>query len=253
MSEAIQPTVQSPAARGKDAPLRCAIDVRNIPASSFGKAASGRTQKLVLQTIALYANADGSEAFPSLKKLGDACGLSIRGLSKVLAKLIAGNWLTVEYKASRHGTNKYHVRLGTPECHVEQQDVELSKSDVELSEADMELSAARRGTPEFHRPSVVDRPSDRHVNRPAWLGWAEHEFEKHEAARSCKSLSLSDKDVEAIEKITDGRTLGVFQRAFAGWLNRYDGFDEDVPAEVLLEELGWYLNDAERSTVVYDD
>ena len=94
--------------------IKAVLDVRSLPVSLFEDApgrsrSASRTRKSVLWAIASWANPDGTNAYPSLKTITEACGLTERGLRKVIRWLEMNGFLDVEYKAGRNGTNKYAV------------------------------------------------------------------------------------------------------------------------------------------------
>jgi hypothetical protein len=94
---------------GEPSKVKAARDVRDLPPELFGIGAAAITRKHVLQTIALWANPDGTEAFPSLATIARACLLTVRALNNIISWLVSHSLLVVEFKASYLNTNKYMV------------------------------------------------------------------------------------------------------------------------------------------------
>jgi hypothetical protein len=94
-----------------DKPIRAVLDARSVPFELFGHGRSAYIRKLVFMYLATWANPDGTDAYPSLQTIATHCGLTVRGLSNVLAWLAKYGLITVEYKASYLGTNRYTVAL----------------------------------------------------------------------------------------------------------------------------------------------
>lgn len=75
---------------------------------------SKSTDRLVLLAIADCAADDGSNAFPSMKKLTLKTGLTDRGVQRSIARLVALGELKVALNAGPRGCNRYRVVMRPP-------------------------------------------------------------------------------------------------------------------------------------------
>ncbi len=99
----------SPQVKRRGAPVKAVRDARHVAFDLFGHGHAAHVRKLVFLYLATYADADGSGAYPSRATIAEDCGLTVRGLSDVLAWLRDHALITVEHKGSDYGTNKYAV------------------------------------------------------------------------------------------------------------------------------------------------
>jgi hypothetical protein len=76
---------------------------------------SKSTDRLVLLAIADCAADDGSNAYPSMKKLTLKTGLTDRGVQRSVARLVALGELKVALNAGPRGCNRYRVTIRTPD------------------------------------------------------------------------------------------------------------------------------------------
>jgi hypothetical protein len=82
-----------------------------LPESCFGtgKAPLIRLRKSVLAAIALFADSDGTKAFPGVKTLADICLVSDRTIRTTQAWLVANDLLKMSVHTSIYLTNEYTV------------------------------------------------------------------------------------------------------------------------------------------------
>lgn len=117
-----------PGKQTKDAtkPIRAVIDViggtrgqsgelqSRIPRHYFGTDKARILRKLVLVAIAASANADGSDAWPSLQTLAERCLVSVRAVQDIVDWLEERGLILRESKAvpvpgKKTHTNRYHI------------------------------------------------------------------------------------------------------------------------------------------------
>jgi hypothetical protein len=91
--------------------IKAVLDARHVPFDLFGRGHAAHLRKLIFLYISTFANPDGTEAYPALETIAKDCGLTIRGLSKVLRWLKDYGLVTIKSKASHLGTNKYALAL----------------------------------------------------------------------------------------------------------------------------------------------
>jgi hypothetical protein len=92
--------------------IRALIDTLvEIPASEFGHGRARILRKFVLVAIAKHANADGSNAMPSTATLARICLVTDRAIRQTVEWLKEHGLLYIEYKAGRHGCNRYTIRF----------------------------------------------------------------------------------------------------------------------------------------------
>jgi hypothetical protein len=94
-----------------DNKIKAVLDARDIPISCFGSGKGRQTRKFVLILIATWADPDGTNSYPSIKTIAEKCGLTERGVRKVVLWLETDGFLDVEYKSGPYGTNKYTVHV----------------------------------------------------------------------------------------------------------------------------------------------
>ena len=95
--------------------IRAVIDtLEKIPASRFGPGRARILRKLVLVSIAKHADADGSNAEPSTATLARICLVGERAIREIVEWLKEEKLLRVEYKAGRHGCNRYAIQFHAP-------------------------------------------------------------------------------------------------------------------------------------------
>ncbi len=92
--------------------IRALIDtLEKIPAERFGTGRARILRKLVLVAIAKYADADGTNAMPSVESLAKVCLVTKRAIYPVLEWFQAQGVLDIDYKAGRHGCNRYAIQF----------------------------------------------------------------------------------------------------------------------------------------------
>ncbi len=141
--------------------------MRALPIELFGT--HGRiTRKLVLLTLATHADQDGTNAWPSLATLAAECGLTRRGIGKVIAWLRDHHFLTVAYKSKPvpgGAVNVYTITTWNARVHSP------TNTDVELQSSQSDGGTWNGGTPDVERkaPDVelqsshdlpIDQPKD---------------------------------------------------------------------------------------------
>jgi len=89
--------------------LRAAIDSRSLPIELFGSSRSRHQRKLVYNYLATYANPDGTSAYPSLTTIAKHCGLSRRGLIRIVQWLEGHFLLEKQGDRSPKNTNNYTI------------------------------------------------------------------------------------------------------------------------------------------------
>ena len=67
--------------------------------------------RLVLLALADHAGADGGDAYPSISRLCERCGLSERGVQDALRRLVASGEVVVYPQAGPRGTNRYRIPM----------------------------------------------------------------------------------------------------------------------------------------------
>lgn len=65
-------------------------------------------QKAVFNTLAIHANTDKGEAWPSNQTLADETSLSVRSVQNAIKYLIETNYINVEYEGIRGAGNKFY-------------------------------------------------------------------------------------------------------------------------------------------------
>lgn len=161
-----------------DTKIRAALNARDLPMELFGPGAAAKTRKLVYQTIALWANPDGTNAFPSEKTLAAQCGLTERGLRKTTTWLKAHHLLKVDKYASDRHTNVYTVLVSDEAqaaCKAQlRNDAEHSKLQMkkEATREKRMIAAKRRWNPEQFASTNPERsvPSDPEHSVPSEPG-----------------------------------------------------------------------------------
>lgn len=72
------------------------------------------SQKLVLLALAEFANADGSNCFPSIGSIARLTSYNERTVRRALDDALAGQWIDRRSQGSRQGWRLYHYDLRTP-------------------------------------------------------------------------------------------------------------------------------------------
>jgi hypothetical protein len=181
----VKPTESNSSQSDKLKPIRAMRDVMDsIPEARFGEGEAKRLRKSVLLAIAMSADPDGSNAYPSLGKIASRCLCTEKAVRNVINWWIREKILHVAYKASPLGTNRYTIDLKKAlrkprKSRVKQTDVEASVpgTDVEASvPGDLERNEDIPGTKK-DRPgtktlvpgtlSTANRPLDRPYEPPS--------------------------------------------------------------------------------------
>lgn len=121
--------------------IRAALNARDLPMELFGVGQAARTRKLVYTTLSLWADPDGTNAYPSMKTLGAQCGMTERGLRNPIAWLKAHHLLKVDEYASPRHTHVYTVL-------VSEEAQAACRAQLERDAEQLELKAKREATRE---------------------------------------------------------------------------------------------------------
>jgi len=166
--------------------IKAGLDARDTPIELFGTGAAARTRKLVFLTIALWANPDGTQAFPSMNTISTACGLTVRGVRDVIGWLAGHHLLdVVRYGSERH-TNLYVVRLSDEarsDCRAElerdQEQISLQAKAEQTRLARSEAAKARWAAKTSSANGERSVPSNPEHSVPSELGTQRSELTRN--------------------------------------------------------------------------